>query len=801
MSFLVEITRARANSSIGNKARGLKLLLRHNFPVPRAWVIGAKVKVRWMNDPDATDRQLLAELEQKIRPIQKVAVRSSGNLEDGSHHSYAGQFATLLDVQGAPDILKAIHQVWVSAENAQEVARNHDAGHANDSGGMAVIIQVMVETEWSGVAFSLNPVTGRNETVIEGVRGSGEQLVQDGITPERWIYHQGTWEDYERAAAPPEQMLDELVNGIQKLRRQFRGEVDVEWGWDGKRLWYLQCRSVTAQKFPTIYSNHISREVLPGMIKPLVWSVNIPVVNSAWIRLLEGMLGRLDLQPEDLSKSFYYRAYFNMGTLGELFRRMGLPRDSLESLMGRKDPSGKSSFKPGLRTLKYLPGMFLFLLTNLNPGKKFRKKNIRLNEATEALEKEIENASVQDYRELFERLHALSREAAYWNIIIPLTMQITNRLLQRKIEKKSGDFSTLEFTRDFPELLQHDPKYHLDKLAERWQDIPEALRISIKNYDDLLLEEVMPDLISFREDLLAMIQTFGHFSESGNDFSSEPWRENPGFLFEMIISRPPDHNAGTKKQARKNNTPGSKGRAYRRAGHYRLYREMISSSYTRTYGLFRNLFLVTGEYLASQGYIEQPADVFYLTLDEHDQLLGFAENGNPLNEDLHGSARESQAKGFPNDQKEFALNEQKIRAKVELVKKEIAHCSEIPVPSVIYGDTPPPFATPDDTILEGIPVSPGIFEGEIVVVNGYKDFDKEVHDRILVIPFSDVGWTPILSHAGAIVTESGGMLSHASIIARELGIPAISSVDHACRIKDGTKARVDGFNGMMILKS
>ena len=79
------------------------------------------------------------------------------------------------------------------------------------------------------------------------------------------------------------------------------------------------------------------------MIKPLVWSINIPLVNSAWIRLLESLLGPLGISPEQLSHSFYYRAYFNMGTMGTLFRRLGFPRNSLESLMGRKDPSGKSA--------------------------------------------------------------------------------------------------------------------------------------------------------------------------------------------------------------------------------------------------------------------------------------------------------------------------------------------------------------------------------------------------------------------------------------------------------------------------
>lgn len=800
LSLLVQIENVRIHQNFGNKARGLKKLQRHQFPVPATWVIATEIRERRECDPDATDQELLGDLEQKLNPDQSYAVRSSGELEDGTHHSYAGQFTTVLDVKGAKNILEAVLQVWASAGKDQAVPYAQESGRSGNCTGMAVIIQEMVNVEWSGVAFSINPVTGRNETVIEGVPGSGEQLVQEGITPERWIHHQGTWEEFDQSSAPPQQVLEDLVSGLKKLSKVFGGEVDVEWGWDGKQLWYLQCRSVTTHTFPTIYSNHISREVLPGMIKPLVWSVNIPIVNSAWLRLLESILGRLDILPEDLSRSYYYRAYFNMGAMGELFRRMGLPKDSLESLMGRKDPSGKSSFKPGVRTMKYLPGMLWFLLTNLNLGKNFRRKIILLDKATDVLQKEIFTAAPEQFRDLFDRLHTVSREAAYWNIIIPLTMQISNRFLQRKMEKKGEDFNNLDFPADFPELVQYDPQYHLEALAENWRRIPETVRSTITSYDDLLSEKVPPELLEFRTGLLKMIESFGHFSESGNDFSSEPWRENPGFLFEIIRNRDVKTEAIARKEKCIHATSIKKSKAYRRAGHYRLYREMISASYTRTYGLFRTLFMVTGKHFVAHGYLDQPGDVFYLTMEQHNQLLGStgADPHDKENEEKEAAARRTGVTEDANVTAADRINE--IREKVERVKSEMSRFANLSLPSVIYGETPPPIATPCETLLRGIPVSPGVFEGEIVVVNGYKDFNKAVDGKILVIPFSDVGWTPILSHAGAIITESGGMLSHASIIARELGIPAISSVDHACQLRDGTHATIDGYNGTLKLQ-
>lgn len=68
---------------------------------------------------------------------------------------------------------------------------------------------------------------------------------------------------------------------------------------------------------------------------------------------------------------------------------------------------------------------------------------------------------------------------------------------------------------------------------------------------------------------------------------------------------------------------------------------------------------------------------------------------------------------------------------------------------------------------------------------------------MVIIPFSDVSWTPVLCKAGAIVAESGGMLSHCSIIAREMGIPSLVSVDNACALQDEVLVTVDGSNGLL----
>lgn len=769
MKVLHHISQIKQKNRIGNKANSLHKMHKLGFPVPETFVIPMEFREVFSLDPEKARKQLRPEILALASKGESWAIRSSSAGEDLEKQSFAGQFVTILEVNGANEMMDSIEKVWKSGDKVMDGSYSPATSKTGKPIGMAVIIQVMVQAQWSGVAFSINPVTGRNEFIIEAVKGSGAKLVQDGVKPIRVSWCQDIWEFECEPDEEFREVLVSLVEGVKRLKKVYGGAVDIEWAYDGVKLFYLQCRPVTVNEFPTIYSNHISREVLPGMIKPLVWSVNIPLVNSAWIRLLEGLLGRLKIKPEQLSKSFYYRAYFNMGTLGALFRRMGLPNDSLESLMGRKNPSGKSSFKPGLKTLAYVPSMLGFVLSNLNLQRKFKKEFEKIRARTDLLTEKLGEMKAADYHSFFRELHALAAQAAYYNILIPLSFQISNRVLHQKLKKRGIPFEQLDFLKDFPELSTFDPNESLSVLRQSWAGLPLKTKENIQDVASLKKEA---SLIELNEGIEKLIRHFGHFSESGNDLSSTPWREDPDFLFNMIRQQAEGPSASRESSLSLSyQSRGIPRSAYRRAGRFRLYREMISSEYTRCYGLFRDLFLITGRFLHEKGCLDNPMDVFYLTLDQHNKLID-------------GSS-EDEVKAY--------------KKKVDEVKKQMDEFSEVALPSVIYGDVPPPLPMNNARVLEGIPTSPGIFEGEVLVVRGYTDFGKKVEGKILVIPFSDVGWTPLLVRAGAIVSESGGILSHASIIARELSIPAISSVDHACSMKDGTKAILDGTNGKLFI--
>ena len=102
----------------------------------------------------------------------------------------------------------------------------------------------------------------------------------------------------------------------------------------------------------------------------------------------------------------------------------------------------------------------------------------------------------------------------------------------------------------------------------------------------------------------------------------------------------------------------------------------------------------------------------------------------------------------------------------------------------------------DGDTLHGLCVSPGYAEGEVVVMRDPNEFARMKRGAILVAPATDPAWTPLFTLASGVIVEVGGMLSHASTVAREYGLPALANVKHATRIfKDGDRIRLDATNG------
>jgi pyruvate,water dikinase len=773
-TYIYELGGRRLPPGVGAKAAKLHYLIRHGLRVPVTYVCVWNAYDRYQaNDPNLLT-ELRSELREKLEKGCFYAVRSSANIEDGPDCSFAGQFRSVLGVQGVDAVLEAMRSIWVAMLEPRLQAYLEKGDIEPGEVKMAIIIQEMVQPRFSGVSFSKNPLTGTDEVIVEAVEGTGDALVQDGATPLRWVNKWGTWISRPDLQSPEHEFISEVIHQTKAIARMYGRPVDLEWVYDGQAVSWVQLREITALDIP-IYSNRISKEVFPGIIKPLIWSINVPLVNGAWVRLLTELIGPHDIEPERLAALFYYRAYFDMGTFGQIFEMLGLPRETLELLLGLEvEGPEKPSFRPTTKTYSLLPRMLVFALGKL----RFSEKLDRCMPGKEGEFQAYRQASTagMDEGELLEAIDGLfstAQEMAYCNIVTPLLMHLYNRMLGEQLAHIGLNVEDFDITGGMEELRELEPDVHLEALRAQYGELEPSMqdRIAGCSYQEFCL---LPGIEPFQEEVAKFIERFGHLSDSGNDFSTVPWRERPDLILRMIVDYGKAHRrTGQKARFQDLELPLHHrlfiGPVYRRARRFRWYREAVSSLYTFGYGLFRDLFLALGDHFVRRGAIVRREDIFYLYFNE---------------------VREIVAAGDPGRQ---------YLSKIEARKHEIDEVGVIQPPSIIYGDQEPASFAPSGETLAGIPTSRGQYTGRIRVLHGLEDFDKLGAGDVLVIPYSDIGWTPLFARAGAVVAESGGILSHSSIVAREYNIPAVVSVPGACRLEDNLLVTVDGYRGEIIV--
>ena len=762
---LVELTTRPLPQGAGRKADHLAWLAHQGIVVPSGWVIPSGVSIAGLAD----------DLERHLDPTTTYAVRSSADVEDGTGQTFAGQFRSVLDV-GVADVAEAVQQVRASVVAAAAAAYAERVGVAPASIRMGVIIQRMVTPITSGVAFSKNPLSGLDEVVIEAVPGRGDALVQDGVTPDRWIHR---WGDLtERPATPRTDpaLIDEVARETRRIAALFGRPADLEWVHDGSTLYWVQIRPIVGIDDIGVYSNRIAREVLPGIIKPLVWSVNVPTVNRAWVDLFTEAIGPNDIDPDRLARSFGYRAYFDMGAIGDIFVALGMPRESLELLLGLPAGSERPRFKPTRATMRHAPRMAQ-LAWKLNRYDRRLERQLPLLEARYRRLAAVDLATLDDEALLrrVDDLMSLTRRTAYANIVAPLLMNAYGSLVRRQSTALGVDGTQVDPARDLAGIDAFDPRHAIVTAAERAERMSPEQRdaLVLGGYEALTADPGLADLRSSVDEFLVR---FGHLSDSGNDFSAPRWREQPDLIVGMILDTHPARETASLGWDDVGPRAGRLGRPmlhrlFRRAATFRLQREAVSFNYTFGYELFRSTFLALGERLVERSVLGTRDDVFYLTLD---------------------GLRAAVRTGGPDPARIVAAR----RAEVEAA-------ADLDLPEVILGDdyVPRVRTATEALTLHGVPSSRGTYRGPVRVVRSSIEFGRVMRGDVLVVPHSDVAWTPLFARAGAVVAESGGMLSHSSIVAREHGIPCVVSVPGVLGLSDGAIVHVDGFTGVVTVES
>ncbi|MCL6752133.1 glycerol-3-phosphate acyltransferase [Nostoc sp. CCCryo 231-06] len=739
---------------VGEKAATLSQIKRWGYPVPKGWVLAP------IDDP-----QVLTEFLQPSE-LSPLVVRSSAIGEDSEQASAAGQYETVLNVTSPEALQEAIAQVQASYNHPSAVQYRRDRG-LNDT-AMAVLIQQQVQSVYSGVAFSRDPITQQGDAIIiEALPGSPTQVVSGKVTPEQYRAfvietEKSSSVQLEGQGRVPQALIKQVAYLAYRLEKRYHGTPqDIEWSYDGQTLWVLQSRPITT--LLPIWTRKIAAEVIPGVIHPLTWSINRPLTCGVWGEFFTLVLGdrALGLDFTETATLHYSRAYFNASLLGNIFIRMGLPPESLEFLT-----RGAKLSKPSLQsTWENLPGLGKLLRRELSLEKDFKEDYHKrfIPGLSQLAQENIDNLEPAKLLIRIDFILELLRHGTYYSILAPLSAAVRQAIFRVKDGQIDNSVtpevaalrSLSAIATDAKQvLLEFEPQ----QVFEQLKQTPEGEKI-LREFDELL-------------------QDYGYLSEVGTDISVPTWRENPQMIKQMFVQlmqgNEPQSGA---KDAINSIFAGKRKRSFvqRRVD----IKGRVTEVYSRLLAELRWSFVALEKIWLKSGLLNKTGDIFFLEFDEVRRLV--VDDDSRLIEELDQLV-ESRRSQFVQDS-EF-----------------------IQVPLLVYGNTPPhplaPSALYSDQILQGIGASQGQAEGRVKVLRNLQDVPEIDRDTILVVPYTDSGWAPLLLKAGGLIAEVGGRLSHGAIVAREYGIPAVMDVHGATwLLQDGQRVRIDGSRGIVELSN
>ncbi|MEH1977296.1 MAG: glycerol-3-phosphate acyltransferase [Nostoc sp.] len=747
---------------VGEKAATLSQIKRWGYPVPKGWVLSP------IDDP-----QVLTEFLQPSE-LSPLVVRSSAIGEDSENASAAGQYETVVNVTSPQALQSAIAQVQASYNHPLAVQYRRDRG-LNDT-AMAVLIQQQVQSVYSGVAFSRDPITQQGDAIIiEALPGSPTQVVSGKVTPEQYrAFVVETENSYsiqlEGEGRVPQTLIKQVAYLAYRLEKRYHGTPqDIEWSSDGQTLWVLQSRPITT--LLPIWTRKIAAEVIPGVIHPLTWSINRPLTCGVWGELFTLVLSdafgngkaerALGLDFTETATLHYSRAYFNASLLGEIFLRMGLPPESLEFLT-----RGAKLSKPSLQsTWENLPGLGKLLKRELSLEKDFRQDYHKrfIPGLSQLAQEDIDNLEAPKLLARIDFILELLRHGTYYSILAPLSAALRQAIFRVKdgqidhsVTPEIAALRSLSaIATDAKQVLQ---EFEPQQVFEQLKQTPEGEKI-LQEFNELL-------------------QDYGYLSEVGTDISVPTWRENPQMIKQMFVQlmqgNEPQSGA---KDAINSIFAGKRKRSFvqRRVD----IKGRVTEVYSRLLAELRWSFVGLEKIWLKSGLLKKTGDIFFLNFDEVRRLI------------VGGDSK---------------LIEQ-LDELVEFRRSQFLQDSEIiQVPLLVYGNTPPhplaPSVLYSDQILQGIGASHGQAEGRVKVLRNLQDIPEIDRDTILVVPYTDSGWAPLLLRAGGLIAEAGGRLSHGAIVAREYGIPAVMDVRGATwLLQDGQRVRIDGSRGIVELSN
>ena len=766
---------ANEQRSAGGKGGTLSRLAQAGYPVPEGFVVlptafgGDELTLEGWQQVQAQ----LASLRKRQNGEPAFAVRSSALSEDSAQASFAGEFETVLDVRTDELVREAIHTVRRS-RHAERVRAYSQAKNMEPLHDMAVVVQRLVRADISGVLFTADPVTGSHMRMTGNyVFGFGEELVSGEAEPYTFSYQRpkGKYE------GPPEfeRYAGKLYKLAARLEKDLGCPQDIEWAVADGKLYLLQSRPITTlvgyDPITGVWNDSLTGDYLwsrnnfgegrPDVMAPFTFSISDKVWREISIVPGYSMAG-------NVCGRFYANVSVSVSVLMATGKSLDAAKEQMAGMLGSVPEELEIPLVPLSRSavLKALPKM------------------IRLGM--------LEKQGAKRVPEYLATMPALCKE-----------------LRQRIAETDTASALTDIWHKEiYPKLLTDiwvvggsaAPSENLMKFKRELADLvgesdANTLFSGLSSEEQMLaslgpvvgVARVVQGEMSRRE----YLDRYGHRGPCEAELSLPRPAEDPGWLDKQLAEyakNPVDVDALLAKrraefkaawQRLEKRYPKKAPKLRReidKVGPAARMREAVRDEVTRFLWVERDWALRAGE-LTGLG-----EDIFLLTIDEVLDLLA----GNDTATQYIPTRKETYTR-----YRELPPYPMIVRGRFDADQ----WAADPDRRNDIYDATAPVPSSTSDTI-SGFAGAAGRVEGQVRVLDGPDQGDQFQPGEILVAVTTNVGWTPIFPRAAAVVTDVGAPLSHAAIVARELGIPAVVGCGSATtRLRTGDWVRVDGGQG------
>ncbi|MGG7665703.1 PEP/pyruvate-binding domain-containing protein [Dyadobacter sp. BHUBP1] len=806
--------------AIGGKAGNLFRLKELGLPVPHFVVIPWETLRE-----DISESGLISSLLSAFEGTRHFAVRSSAAGEDGTAFSFAGQFESYLCVTPG-ELAARIADVRQSAFSERVMAYRKHHG-LSGAGGVAVIVQEMVDADAAGVAFGANPLTGnRQQKVINAVSGLGDRLVSGEVNADEFVLEgaeiRSVLADGKQAGpALTHEQIHRLGQILDSLEKALGHPQDIEFAVRNDQIYLLQTRPITTLKARPagnyiLWDNSNIIESYPGVTTPLTFSFISKSYEVAY-RLFSAYLGVSELVIRKNERVFANtlgflngRVYYNLKTWYHMLAMLpgySINARYMEKMMGVKEqfdipesyrlPKGKAWWS--------IVKMAVQMLYRFRALPRKRREFMQLVEGTISEYKAIPFAekSADELMHLyldFERKLLLEWKA-------PLLNDFFAMIWFGMLQKQCGQFAgggNPNLHNDLlcgsNDIISVQPVHRSIAIAARIAAVP-ALKDLFLTKNEYAIHEMLgagsdPEFVEIKADIDRYIADFGERCVGELKLETISYAQEPVRFIKVLKSyvetgvtdaqfsgeREDTIRANAEREIARHLKGKVMGQWKMRLT-LRYTRELVSArenlryERTRAFGIVREIFTFIGKRFYADGLLVNARDIFYLTKEE---IFSYIE-GTAVTQDIKALVALRQ-QAFQHYQQLGPLSERFATYGAPYNGNDFFNIDRVERPE---GD------------LKGIGCSPGRVRGRVRVVADPAEVPS-LNGDILVTTSTDPGWVTLFPGASGIIVERGSLLSHSAIVSREMGKPCIVGVTGLLKsLKTGDEIEMDGSTGII----